>query len=291
MTRSAIFIDVGYLFAAAGKLVCGTRNRASLVCDTSRLTTDLADFVDKHSRGMDSLRTYWYDGAPNGVPTPAHKTIGGLAYVKVRLGRVIQGEQKGVDALIYRDLMTLARERAISRAYLLSGDEDLREGVVAAQDMGVQVILLGVPGSTTNQSETLIRESDEHCVLPRSHWERYFSRRKTKKLAGSSSPEYARDIGRGFGRAWMSTLSPVELQTARVARPRIRRDVDASLLLHGEELLGSLHEQQNLKHALRAGFWEIIDSPGPTGNLNDQDADDEVKVTRKTGNNPASIKS
>lgn len=47
----------------------------------------------------------------------------GLPYVKVRLGRLIRGEQKGVDALIYRDLMTLARERAITCAYLLSGEQ------------------------------------------------------------------------------------------------------------------------------------------------------------------------
>ncbi|MGH3773836.1 MAG: hypothetical protein ACRDRW_21010 [Pseudonocardiaceae bacterium] len=36
----------------------------------------------------------------------------------------------------YRDLITLAQHRAISDAVLLSGDEDLREGVRAAQDYG-----------------------------------------------------------------------------------------------------------------------------------------------------------
>ena len=85
--------------------------------------------MEDHNGGrFTCLRTYWYDGATNAVPTPDHEQIGGLPYVKVRLGRLIRGEQKGVDALIYRDLMTLARERAITCAYLLSGDEDLREG-------------------------------------------------------------------------------------------------------------------------------------------------------------------
>jgi uncharacterized LabA/DUF88 family protein len=143
--RSAIFIDAGYLLAAGGYLCCGTKARSGFVCDHAQLTRDLADWVSNHSGGMQSLRTYWYDGAFQAVATPEHEEIGGLPYVKVRLGRIHSGQQKGVDTLIYRDLMTLARERAIARAYLLSGDEDLREGVVAAQDMGVQAILIGVP--------------------------------------------------------------------------------------------------------------------------------------------------
>jgi uncharacterized LabA/DUF88 family protein len=73
-----------------------------------------------------------------------------------------------VDALIYRDLMTLARERAICHAYLVAGDEDLREGVVAAQDMGVRVVVMGIPATKgKNQSEAPIREADEHLLLDR----------------------------------------------------------------------------------------------------------------------------
>jgi uncharacterized LabA/DUF88 family protein len=167
MDRTAVFVDAGYLLAEGGRLTCGTTSRPAFNCDYRALTSELANWVASHS-GIPSLRTYWYDGAARAIPTADHEHIGGFAYVKVRLGRVVHGEQKGVDALIYRDLMTLARERAIARAYLLSGDEDLREGVVAAQDMGVQVVLLGVPTSQrTNQSAALIREADEHVVLPK----------------------------------------------------------------------------------------------------------------------------
>lgn len=136
MERSAIFVNAGYLLAAGGSLICGTSSRAGFRCDYAGLTTKLADWAEQHSRGrFRCLRTYWYDGAPDGVARGDHELIGGLPYVKVRLGRLLHGEQKGVDALIYRDLMTLARERAINCAYLLSGDEDLREGVVAAAGM------------------------------------------------------------------------------------------------------------------------------------------------------------
>ena len=40
--RSAIFIDAGYLFAAGGRLCCGTTNRANFECDYAKLTADLA---------------------------------------------------------------------------------------------------------------------------------------------------------------------------------------------------------------------------------------------------------
>jgi hypothetical protein len=149
MERSAIFVDAGYLLAAGGSLVCGTSSRAGFRCDYAGVTSKLANWAEQHNRGrFQCLRTYWYDGAPQGVARGDHELIGGLPYVKVRLGRLLHGEQKGVDALIYRDLMTLARERAVSCAYLLSGDEDLREGVVAAQDMGLPGPVFAYLGST-----------------------------------------------------------------------------------------------------------------------------------------------
>jgi uncharacterized LabA/DUF88 family protein len=74
-------------------------------------------------------------------------------------------QQKGVDSLIVHDLITLAHERAVATIYLLAGDEDLREGVAAAQRLGVQVILLGIPTKSPNQSLPLIREADEHVLL------------------------------------------------------------------------------------------------------------------------------
>jgi len=265
--RSAIFIDAGYLLAAGGHLCCGTANRARFDCDHALLAADLARWVREHSGGMSSLRTYWYDGAKNGVPTPHHEKIGGLPYVKVRLGRIHSGQQKGVDALIYRDLMTLARERAISRAYLLSGDEDLREGVVAAQDMGVQVILIGVPTSQrSNQSAALVREADEHVVLPRAHWSRYFvstTESATTVLPTSSAvpptPEAARAAGRAFAADWLAKATPEDVGNLLVDEPKIPGQLDLALVTEAETSMGSLRDQQSLKHELRAGFWAVID--------------------------------
>jgi uncharacterized LabA/DUF88 family protein len=270
--RSAIFIDAGYLLAAGGLACCGTKDRSRFVCDHKQLTEDLAAWAGEHSGGMTSLRTYWYDGARNAVPSAEHERIGGLPYVKVRLGRIHSGQQKGVDALIYRDLMTLARERAVSRAYLLSGDEDLREGVVSAQDMGVQVILIGIPTSRrANQSAMLMREADELVVLPREHWSKYFAaapipspaesnaaRRVSFGESHAATPEAARASGRAFAKEWLSKASPDELTALLQGEPRIPGRLDFELVVEAEKGLGSVRERQPLKHELRAGFWAAV---------------------------------
>ncbi len=262
MDRSAIFVDAGYLLAAGGLLTCGTISRAAFECDYPGLTTKLADWVEEHNdRRLSCLRTYWYDGAVNAVPTADHERIGGLPYVKVRLGRIIKGEQKGVDALIYRDLMTLARERAINCAYLVSGDEDLREGVVAAQDMGVQVVLLGVPGSHTNQSAALIREADEHVVLPKEHWEGHFVPKAQERLAtqGPPSPAAVQTAGRAFAVAWAKKATAVDLDALLADNPQIPRELDAELLVEAEREAGPLPDtEQELRREMRAGFWSAI---------------------------------
>lgn len=272
MERSAIFVDAGYLLAAGGSLICETSSRAGFKCDYAGLTTKLADWAEQHNRGRFScLRTYWYDGAINAVPSGDHELIGGLPYVKVRLGRLIRNEQKGVDALIYRDLMTLARERAINCAYLLSGDEDLREGVVAAQDMGVQVVLIGIPATRTNQSAALIREADEHVVLPREHWDEHFTPISVGIMAEvetgdppapttevSATPATAQTAGRAFAVEWVKNASPEDLQQLVEVAPRIPPELDIALVVEAEKTLGPLREKQDLKRELRAGFWAAI---------------------------------
>jgi uncharacterized LabA/DUF88 family protein len=261
MDRSALFIDAGYLLAEGGRTVCGSSARNAFVCDYAAVTRELATLARGHSGDLDILRTYWYDGAPNGVPTNDHERIGALPYVKVRLGRVHSGQQKGVDALIYRDLMTLARERAIARAYLLSGDEDLREGVIAAQDMGVQVVLLGIPTSQrANQSAPLIRESDEHLVLDEDFWQPFFS------TAPGPAPVASEDVGlaeaqaagRAFATSWLSAAADSDRDALLGEAPRIPREIDAQLLATAEADVGALGGRQDLRREMRAGFWSAI---------------------------------
>jgi uncharacterized LabA/DUF88 family protein len=261
--RSATFVDAGYLLAEGGRLTCGTTSRPAFNCEYRTLTESLAKWIQDHS-GIPPLRTYWYDGAARGIPTPDHEQIGGFAYVKVRLGRVHRGEQKGVDALIYRDLMTPARERAIARAYLVSGDEDLREGVIAAQDMGVQVVLLGIPThQRTNQSAALIREADEHVVLPKDFWAPHFAPKgaepPAQELGGREvAAADAQTAGRAFATKWALSGGLDHMKGLLKEFPRIPRDLDIALLVEAEKTLGSLRSRQDLKHEVRGAFWSAV---------------------------------
>lgn len=125
--------------------------------------------------GLPPLRLYWYDAAPTALPLPEHEAIAELDNVKLRLGRLTHHGQKGVDSLIIRDLITLARERAIATAYVLGGDADLREGIAAAQELGVRVVVLGVEGSS--RAESLVHEADAHIELTASYLAPFFRSR------------------------------------------------------------------------------------------------------------------
>ncbi len=160
MDRVAVFVDAGYLFAQGSKTLSGHKlPRGYLVLDIGSATQALREFAEGVS-GLPLLRIYWYDGTSTG-PTSQHLALAFTAGVKLKLGFVnAQGEQKGVDSLIVTDMIELARNRAMTDAVLLSGDEDLRVGVQQAQELGVKVHLLGIAPSHGSQSQFLLQEAD-----------------------------------------------------------------------------------------------------------------------------------
>lgn len=160
MDRVAVFVDAGYLFAQGSILLSGAKlTRSEIRLDYEQVVQSLEQFAERVSN-VKLLRIYWYDGTSVG-PTPQHIALAYLAKVKLRLGFVNSvGEQKGVDSLIVTDMITLARNRAISEAVLVSGDEDLRVGVQQAQEFGVRVHLLGIKPSRGSQSVFLLQEAD-----------------------------------------------------------------------------------------------------------------------------------
>jgi hypothetical protein len=112
----AIFVDAGYVHAAAGLLVAGTEDRRSFDLDAEGL---IEAFIDKaRTIFADSrlLRVYWYDGARRRIHTSEQQAIAELPDVKVRLGNLnANNQQKGVDSLIRSDLESLARHRPAPR--------------------------------------------------------------------------------------------------------------------------------------------------------------------------------
>jgi NYN domain len=265
MDRCAVFVDAGHLLAEGGKLCCGTAARTRFQCDYTGLINALARFATSHC-GLSILRIYWYDAAPEAIPTQEQLAIAELTSVKLRLGRLVSGKQKGVDSLIVRDLMTLARERAVTTVFLLGGDEDLREGVVAAQEMGVLVVVLGIPAvGIGNQAMSLIRESDEHIVLDAPFLSHFFSSRAVHPqiplpLQTPVGQEAARLAGESFATEWAKRATADEIQRLLDQAPILPNQLDRELLATAEETLGSLQEQKSLRRDLRAGFWHALQS-------------------------------
>jgi uncharacterized LabA/DUF88 family protein len=192
LSRYAIMVDVGYIYAAAGELLFSASSRREYRVDADKLIHSLIRHADGQVPG-ELLRVYWYDAARDRVPTIDQRVIAQMPWVKLRLGNLnARGQQKGVDAQIRADMEALARHRAITDAILVAGDEDMVPAVEAAQAFGVRVHLWGVePPYGTNQAERLVWESDTVEVLERSFVEPYFTRQLTEPAqvgAGEQGP-------------------------------------------------------------------------------------------------------
>lgn len=162
MSRVAVFVDAGYLYAAGSTAIHGGNLPREMVdLNQSEAIRKLTLAAGERTDGKPLLRVYWYDGLlPQGLSSE-QQSLADVDDVKLRLGVVtFGGQQKGVDSLIVTDLVELARNRAISDAVLLSGDEDVRIGVQIAQSFGVRVHLVGIEPSRGNQSRALRQEAD-----------------------------------------------------------------------------------------------------------------------------------
>src|SRR6266849_3552959 len=177
LSRYAIMVDVGYIYASAGELLFSAASRREYRVDADKLIQALTRHAEDHVRG-ELLRVYWYDAARDRVPTIDQRVIAQMPWVKLRLGNLnARGQQKGVDAQIRADMEALARHRAITDAVLVAGDEDMVPAVEAAQAYGVRVHLWGIePPYGTNQAERLVWESDTVDVLDGSFVRPYFTR-------------------------------------------------------------------------------------------------------------------
>jgi uncharacterized LabA/DUF88 family protein len=189
LSRYAIMIDVGYIYASTGELLFSASYRHEYRVDAADLIRALTREASEKIRG-ELLRVYWYDAARDRVPTFDQRVIAQMPLVKLRLGNLnARGQQKGVDAQIRADMEALARHRAITDAVLVAGDEDMVPAVEAAQAYGVRVHLWGVePPYGTNQAERLVWESDTVHVLERGFLEPYFSKPEHPADSGQPTP-------------------------------------------------------------------------------------------------------
>src|SRR5216684_2823386 len=168
LSRYAIMIDVGYIYASAGELLFSAASRREYRVDADKLIQALTRHAEDQIRG-ELLRVYWYDAARDRVPTIDQRVVAQMAWVKLRLGNLnARGQQKGVDANIRSDIEALARHRAITDAVLIAGDEDMVPAVEAAQAYGARIHLWGIepPTAPTRPSASSGNRTRSTCSTP-----------------------------------------------------------------------------------------------------------------------------
>lgn len=283
-----LLVDAGYLLASAGQLVHGVANRRDLRFDAPGLVSAVRAEACARTPG-DLLRVYWYDAARDRVPTVEHRAVASLPAVKVRLGNLNrQGQQKGVDALLRSDLETLASNRAISRAVLIAGDEDMLPAVESAQSYGVEMHVWAVePPYGRNQSERLVWEADAVHEIGRELLAAHVDvvvrppaavptqpaepqpavahptpallaglRRVPAPAPAGPDPVAVAEIGEHIAGKWLVTRGRDNLADL-LPGPGLPSVIDRELLVAGEEELGrSLRPWAEARKALRDGFWE-----------------------------------
>ena len=264
----ALFVDVGYIYAAAGLLVTGSAERRASRVDAELLISSLIDEARRVFPDGRLLRVYWYDGARERVHTVEQRQIAELPDVKVRLGNLNQyNQQKGVDSLIRGDLESLARNRAIDDAVLISGDEDLVSAVEAAQSYGVRVHLWGVePAYGANQADPLVWEADVTRMLHADFFEAAVTAARTTAPAAPAQADRvpvvtfdeALRLGHDIAEKWLVVRGRENLADL-LPGPLQPPALDRGLLVDAEEVLHfSLRPHEELRRALRTGFWERL---------------------------------
>jgi NYN domain len=161
--RCALFVDAGYVLADGGMAVHGTRRRESVSWDYQGLLKLLASLATERS-GLPLLRCYWYEATVEGRRGADHDTLADIPGVKLRIAKMRPGRREGVESEIHRDLETLARNKAVSDAFVVSGEEDLAPVIADVQDLGLRVTLLNIAAEGDWEVSRALRQECDDLV-------------------------------------------------------------------------------------------------------------------------------
>lgn len=283
-------VDAGWLFDAGTTSALGAKiPRVDVQWDPRALIPALveqaAQLVPEQS---ELLRTYWYDGGTaNRQPIGKHFDVLAMPDVKLRLGRTGQNGQKGVDGLLIHDLMIAAFRGHVTEAVVVTGDEDILEGIETAQDFGVRVHLLEIP--IGGVAPAMMHAVDRTKTLGEAFWKQHLAgpgpkadeatpasaptpTRPPPTPAPASKPKWiAVDLndlidasvnpeivaaGERFARDLYENIGLSDFEELISQRPVLPSHIDGHLLSQASQDGSWLTEVE--KRALRDAFWNTI---------------------------------
>lgn len=146
--KFAVFVDAGYLNARVAQ------HHADMVkprLDFESVLKTLRRVGLRHTDG-DMLRTYWYDAGERGQMNPIHEALAFKDGVKVKIGHLVDGAQKGVDVMLAVDLIQHAHAKIITDAFIMTNDSDFVYAFDQAQAQGLRIHLLRIVNDETEGS-------------------------------------------------------------------------------------------------------------------------------------------
>lgn len=279
-----LLVDGGYLLGECAWRAAGRYGRSTIRVDYDMLLTAVADRVESFGAG-ELATVIWFDASPDGKPTPELERISALEGVELRLGRLGGRRRRGVELLIYREMLALCRDPDIDTIVLVAGNVELAIAVTDVRQLGKRVIVAQPAWDAEDEDvaavreaadltvtlpwalladaielppvEFVVREPDRRSERPEMHRgvRRGDLRRARRGL--TNWEEIAVRAGRDFARRLLAPDSPIDLEDLLDVRPVLPRHIDVSLLQLLEGRLG--HEPtQAERRAARAALWREL---------------------------------
>ena len=258
--KYVIMIDAGYLFAEGSKLMFGSVVNSHINGDNlrfklkSRIETFFEDELDESVPRL--LRIYWYDAKDRSDWIAQHPGV------TLRLGRVNQkGNQKGVDGAIIRDLLTLAKNDAITDVFLMSGDEDLIEGVTGVKDLGIRVNFLRLKTSVNNMSTLLLREADGLIELGQEDLLDVMVSHNDMPVVDKPTVDtslLSETLLEDFKFLYPSIIERHSMRELATMRPRIPQVIDKMIFQQTTDAQTPTEVDESERKRIRGAFWQFV---------------------------------
>lgn len=255
MAKSVAFIDAGYLLSVAGELSLGTSIRGQISFNYQAMIHKLSQRL-RDASSTELLRMYWYDASPHGIPTQDQAVISGLSGVRLRLGVLDQGRQKGVDTMISRDILRFANNPRIDTVILVSGDADLVPTLEEAGDLGARVFVQFIAGIGRQKfAYSLMGVADQMGYLEAAFFEGLVRKRGMASLPPGI--KHFNQLGFEYGTRWAAENWPLTNELI-ADLPKLPRDLDAELLSAAVEYFEEADLREGDRRTLRSGFADGI---------------------------------